>query len=241
VSRFSGAVAASLRSMLSPVGREIAELRTLASNPRKSSPDLESAARMDVDERLEQIRRKLLAVQEFVAELAAVGENDPHELVREVDLADVARAEVRALEARAQRGGVEVVLRVGADDGGRAPARVASRAISVLMRSLVAHALSATAKGSAVLVTVSGPVADGADARGARVVVDDAGTILPAAARRALLQLEVEPGTFGRPSSIGLFVAAEIAAAQGALLEIGDAPVEAGRGGGVRVTVTFPR
>jgi hypothetical protein len=241
VSRFSGAVAASLRSMLSPVGRDLAELRSLASNPRKSSPDLESAARLDVDDRMEQIRRKLLAVQEFVAELAAVGESDPHELVREVDLGDVIRAEARALEARAQRGGVEVVLRAVADDGGRAPARVAQRAVAVLMRSLLAHAISATARGSAVTVTVSGPVADGSEARGARFVVDDAGTILPAAARRALLQLEVEPGTFGRPSSIGLFVAAEIAAAQGALLEIGDAPVEAGRGGGVRVTVTFPR
>jgi hypothetical protein len=85
--------------------------------------------------------------------------------------------------------------------------------------------------------SVTGPDA----ALGARLVVDDAGTILPTAARRALLALEVEPGTFGRPSSVGLFVAAEIAGAQGALLEIGDAPVEAGRGGGMRVTVTFPR
>ena len=64
---------------------------------------------------------------------------------------------------------------------------------------------------------------------------------MPATARRSLLALEVEPGTFGRPSGVGLFVAAEIAAAQGALLEIGDAPVQDGHGGGVRVTVTFPR
>jgi signal transduction histidine kinase len=110
-----------------------------------------------------------------------------------------------------------------------------------MVRSLVAHALSATPRGSAVIVSVSGPVTGPPAALGARLVVDDAGTILPTAARRALLALEVEPGTFGRPSGVGLFVAAEIASAQGALLEIGDAPVEAGRGGGVRVTVTFPR
>jgi hypothetical protein len=79
------------------------------------------------------------------------------------------------------------------------------------------------------------------DGLGSRIVVDDSGTIMPAAARRSLLALEVEPGTFGRPSGVGLFVAAEIAAAQGALLEIGDAPVADGHGGGVRVTVTFPR
>jgi hypothetical protein len=40
---------------------------------------------------------------------------------------------------------------------------------------------------------------------------------------------------------VGLFLASEIAAAQGALLELGDAPVvDGGRGGGVRVSVTFP-
>jgi hypothetical protein len=71
--------------------------------------------------------------------------------------------------------------------------------------------------------------------------VDDGGTTLPAAARRALLALEVEPGTFGRSSFVGVFVASEIASGQGALLEIGDAPAGDGHGGGVRVTVTFPR
>jgi signal transduction histidine kinase len=241
VARFSGGVAATLRGLLSPVGRDIAELRALAGNPRKSAPDLESAARMDVDERLENIRRKLLSVQDFVAELAAVGESDPHELVREVDLVDLVRAEVKALEARAERSGIEVMVRILPEDTARATARVSPRSMAVMLKSLVAHALSATPRGSAVLVAISAPVASGDEARGTRIVVDDAGTILPAAARRALLALEVEPGTFGRPTSVGLFVAAEIAAAQGALLEIGDAPVEAGRGGGVRVIVTFPR
>jgi two-component system, OmpR family, sensor kinase len=239
VARFSGGVAAALRAMLSPVGREITELRTASATPRKSSPDLEAAARTDVDERLEQVRRRLLAVQDFVAELAAVSESDPHELVRELDLGDVVRLEIRALEARAGRMGVEVDLRTLPEEGARATTRASPRSLAVMVRSLIAHALSATPRGSAVTVTVSAPVS-GAAALGARLVVDDAGTILPTAARRALLALEVEPGTFGRPSSVGLFVAAEIAAAQGALLDIGDAPVEAGRGGGVRVSVTFP-
>ncbi len=241
VARFSGGIAATLRAMLSPVGRDITELRTAAGNPRKSSPDLEAAARADVDERLEQVRRRLLAVQDFVAELAAIGESDPHELTREIDLLELVRTELRALEARAARMGVEVEVRVLPDEGARATMRGSPRSIAVLVRSLVAHALSATPRGSAVTVSVSAPVMGPDGALGARLVVDDAGTILPTAARRALLALEVEPGTFGRPSSVGLFVAAEIAGAQGALLEIGDAPVEAGRGGGVRVTVTFPR
>jgi hypothetical protein len=120
----------------------------------------------------------------------------------------------------------------------RIVARVSPRAASAIVRELIAHAIAATPRGSAVAVTANARENDGL---GARIVVDDAGTILPAGARRPLLSLEVEPGTFGRPSSVALFVAAEIALAQGALLEIADAPLEEGRGGGVRVSVTFPR
>ena len=239
VARFSGGVAATLRAMLSPVGRELAELRTLAGNPRKSSPDLEAAARTDVDERLEQIRRKLLAVQEFVAELAAVGESDPHELQREVDLVEVvAHRGARARGARRAHGRRGRSCARCPRTRPRAPARVVAAVgrASWCARSSRTRS-SATPRGLGGHRHGERPGRGRATGRsGARIVVDDAGTILPAAARRALLALEVEPGTFGRPSGVGLFVAAEIAAAQGALLEIGDAPVEAGRGGGVRVT-----
>jgi two-component system, OmpR family, sensor kinase len=242
IARFSGGVAATLRGMLSPVGRDLSELRAVACNPRKSSPDLEITIKSEVEERLEQVRRRLLAVQDFVAELAAVGESDPHELALEVDLVELIRTELRALEARAARTGVEILVRTRPEEGARAMTRVSPRSVAVMLRALIAHALSATPRGSAVTLTVSGPVTTAEGSRlGARVVVDDAGTILPTAARKALLALEVEPGTFGRPSSVGLFVAAEIASAQGALLDIGDAPVESGRGGGVRIAVTFPR
>ena len=203
---------------------------------RKSSPDLEVVTHLD--ERFEAIRRKLLAVQELVAELAGVGETDAHEPQRELDLADIVRTEARALEARATRAGVEVHVRIVPEDG-RGYVRAAPRAAAVIVRELLAHAILATPRGSAVTATLEVPRAG--ESLGTRLVVDDGGTILPAGARRALLALEVEPGTFGRPSSVALFIAAEIASAQGALLEIADAPVDGGRGGGVRVNVTFPR
>jgi signal transduction histidine kinase len=235
IARFAGGVAAALRGMLSPVGRELSDVRSAAaSSVRKSSPDLE-AAKADVDERLESIRRRLLAVQDFVAELAAVGESDPQEPARDVNLVEIVRGEARVLEPRAARLGVQVD--VSAVPDAPAAARVAPRAAAVILRELLAHAIVATPRGSAVSVTVSAA----SDDLGSRITVDDGGTILPSAARRALLALEVEPGTFGRPSSIGLFVAAELAAAQGALLELDDAPVAEGKGGGVRVVVTFPR
>ncbi|HXN30711.1 MAG TPA: sensor histidine kinase [Polyangiaceae bacterium] len=252
IARLSGGIAASLRAMLSPAARELADLRT-QTGPRKSSPDLDATARGEVDERLETIRRRLLSVQEFVAELAAVGEGDALEPAREVDLVEMVRGEVRILEARALRAGVEVRVRTVPDEPrARVISRVAPRLAAVLARELVAYAIAATPRGSGVVVTVVAGAARGDDqGLGARIVVDDAGTILPGSARRALLALEVEPGTFGRPSSVSLFVAAELAAALGALLELSDAvpetigaglgPAARGLGGGVRVVVTFPR
>lgn len=244
VTRLAGGIAATLRSMLSPVGRELAELRQ-ALSPRKSSPDLETVARAGLEDRLESMRRKLITVQDFVAELAAVGENDGAEPPRTVDLAAVLRTEVHALEARAARNGVTVRTDIGGPAATAATAvieaRVPPRAMGALFREVVAHAIAASGPNGTVVVTLRGPT----DSIGARLIVDDSGTLLPAGARRALLALEVEPGTFGRPSGVALFVAAEITHALGGLLEVGDAPAlpprEGGAGGGVRVTVTFPR
>ena len=118
--------------------------------------------------------------------------------------------------------------------GARAGARRPRASAGVLVRALIAHAIAATPRGA----RGDRDACKRAGARrrttgsGARIVVDDGGTIAPRGGARALLALEVEPGTFGRPSGVALFVAAEIAAAQGALLEIGDAPVVDGRGGG---------
>jgi two-component system OmpR family sensor kinase len=234
VTRLAGGIAATLRSMLSPVGRELAELRQ-AMSPRKSSPDLEMVARAGLEERLESMRRKLITVQDFVAELAAVGENDGAEPPRIVDLAAALRVEVQALDARAGRNGVRVRTEIGAASA--IEARVPPRAVGALFREVVAHAIAASGPNGSVVVTLH----PAAESIGARLVVDDSGTILPAGARRALLALEVEPGTFGRPSGVALFVAGEITHALGGLLEVGDAPAERGGGGGVRVTVTFPR
>jgi two-component system OmpR family sensor kinase len=259
VARLAGGVAATLRAMLSPVGRELGDIRAAAAaassaSARKSAPDGELNARVDIDERLEAIRHRLLSVQDFVGELAAIGESDPQEPPRDVDLAEVVRLEVRALDARATRSGVTVTVRGGSEDAAaRLHARVAPRAAAVIVRALVGHAIVASPRGSNVVVTlVPSPVSsgDGHDGgQGPRIVVDDSGTILPAVARKALLALEVEPGTFGRPSGVALFAAAEIAAAQGCRVEVSDAAggdggdeskrSEAGPGG-LRVSVSFP-
>jgi hypothetical protein len=239
VVRLAGGVAATLRAVLSPVGRDVAELRA-AMSPRKTSPDLDALVRLGLDDKLEALARRLLSAHEFVAELGAAGECDPREPRRILDLRQVVLAEVRAIESRASRAGVRVAVAplAGEDTKGEegasvgsALALVAPRAAVALVRQLLSHAVGASRRGSSVLVDVQTP--DGA--LGPRVVVDDAGTPLPASARRGLLALELEPGTYGRPAGVALFLASEIAASQGALLEVGDAQAT----GGVRVTVTF--
>ena len=250
IARYAGGVAAALRAMLSPVGRELGELRS-AAGPRTSSPDLEGAARSDFDDRVEGIRRRLIAVQEFVAELSAVGETDALEPAREVDLVELVRGELRVLEGRIQRAGVDVRVRTFPEETVHIATCAAPRIASMMVRELVTYAVAASPRGSAIVVTIARGAGAGSERGGPTIVVDDAGTIMPASARRPLLTLEVEPGTFGRPNSVSLFVAAEMAAALGAVLELSDALPERDSdegssgsiaiGGGVRVLVTFPR
>jgi signal transduction histidine kinase len=237
MSRLAGGVAATLRAILSPVARDLADLKP-PSSPRRSSPEIDVHApappRSELEEKLEVIRRKFLVVQDFVAELAMVGEGESEEPMRAVDLGEVVRGQARSLEARAARAGVEIHIQPD-DPAVRVIAHAGPKAVAVLARELLSHAIAASTRGTSVAVTLQAAT-QGLGAIGARIVIDDTGTSLPGSARRPLMALEVEPGTFGRPSGVSLFVAAEIAMAQGALLEVGDTAT-----GGVRVTVTFPR
>lgn len=95
--------------MLSPVGRELSELRAFTS-ASLSAPDALDSAPMGavLEARMESIRLKLLAVQDFLGELTALGDADPHEPRRPVDLVEIVRAEVRSLSPRTLRAGVTV-------------------------------------------------------------------------------------------------------------------------------------
>lgn len=224
IAQFAGGIASELRSLLSPLGRDLQTLRGGA----RSIP-VES-----IDERIEAIRRRLLQVQEFVAGLASIGELEAGELPAEIDLMEIGRTAVRSLMPRAERGDVQLKLVTLPESlDARAFVRGAPRATGVLVREMVSQAINATPHGAEVLVTVS--AGDG-DHPGPRISVDDAGAPLPSTARRAFLGLELDPGTYGRLSSIPLYICAEIASFQGASLELADAP-----NGGLRVTVTFPR
>ncbi len=241
ISRFAGGLAAALRDLLSPIARELAEMRSSQSPPSRSSPDIIDTRAAEAVDPLDAVRRRLQLAQDLVAELSLAGEIDVLEGVSEGDLVEAARQAVRSLDSRAQRAGVlvdVVVLPAGSET---ARVRIGQRGLATLLRSLVGHAIAATPRGRTVKITVGPGGAGESEQLGSRFIIDDAGTSLPASARRALLALEVEPGTYGRPSALPLYVAGELVAYQGGVLDVSDSPTDQERATGVRVTVTFPR
>ena len=263
LSKFSAGIAAELRSILSPAARQVphggrASLSSSRGGPRPSSPQVGQSnppppsLGENPEERWEMVRRALSRAQDFVGALAHLGDLDPEEAQIDVDLMDTARTVAASLSGRADRGGV--VLQVAFEgsspplsqdrqrDSERAPlsergradevlVRTAPRALGVLVRELLGQAIASSPRGASITVGVRLD-----ETEGARLTVDDAGAPLPAAARRAFVGLEIEPGTHGRGTSVPLYVANEIANWLGVSLELADAEA-----GGLRVIVTFPR
>ncbi len=208
--RLAGGIAVELRSLLSPAIREIAALAK------------------DEEEKFETIRRELGQVQELGHALASVGEIDVHELPGPVSLGEIASRQVAHSEVRATRTGV--TLSLVDDTQGKAHGRTSARAMTSIVDALLSQAIQASPRGTTVEVRVLD------EERGPCVQVDDAGPPLPASARKQFVGLETEPGTYGRPTSLPLYVAAALASWQGATFEVADAP-----SGGLRVRVTFSR
>ena len=201
--------------------------------------ELGSLRRHEVtDEQLDTLRRRLSHTQELVASLRSIGSLPSQELETEVDLVEVAKGAARDGNVFGERNEVKVVARASGSD--RLYVRCGPKAVAALARELVAHAVAASPKGAVVEITVS------EDAAGPRLVVDDAGSPLPASGRRAFLALETQAGQYARPSGLPIFMAAELAACIGARLELSDAPARqlegpssGPAGGGLRVAVTF--
>lgn len=225
ITKVCAGVASELRATLGPLTRDLGALR-----------------RHDVtDEQLDTLRRRLSHTQELVASLRSIGGLPAHELETAVDLVDVARVAARDGSVFGERNQVKVVVKVA--EGTRVYARCGAKAVAALARELVAHAVTASPKGAEVEISVSD------DPAGPRLLVDDAGSPLPASGRRAFLALETHAGQYARPSGLPIFMAAELAACIGARLELSDAPLrDSGSaptggpsGGGLRVAVTFPK
>jgi hypothetical protein len=183
-------------------------------------------------DQLETFRRRIDHTHEVISGLAAIGELRSNELETEVDLGEAVRTTLKALANTAERAEVKISLRTS-PEGGHVYVRRSAKALNVLLRELVLHALEASPRGTNVEITVFAP--DGNT--GARLVIDDAGPSLPASGRRAFLTLETPAGAYGRPSGLPIFLAAELAACHGATLELSDVPANSG----LRIGVTFAK
>jgi two-component system, OmpR family, sensor kinase len=194
--------------------------------------ELAAIKRTEGDDPIDPVRRRVSHTLEIVSALASIGELRAGELDTEVELGELVKTTVKSLAPLAERDGVNVVVRT-APEGARPYVRRGSKAIGALVRELVGHAIEASPRDAHVDVTLN----DGDGTSGPRLVVDDAGSPLPASGRRSFLTLETHAGAYGRPSGLPIFLAAELAACQGATLELSDAPST----GGLRVTVTFSK
>jgi hypothetical protein len=164
-----------------------------------------------------------------VASLRSIGSLPAHELATEVDLVEIARGAARDGNVFGERNQVKVIVK--APEGHRLYVRCGTKVVAALARELVAHAVAASPKNAVVEISVAD------DPAGPRLVVDDAGSPLPASGRRSFLALETHAGQYARPSGLG------------ARLELSDAPLREGEGataggpagGGLRVAVTFSK
>jgi two-component system, OmpR family, sensor kinase len=193
--------------------------------------ELAALKRSEGDDPIDPVRRRVSHTLEIVGALASLGELRAGELSTEIDLGEIVTHTVKGLAQHAERGSVNVAVRVS-PEGARPSIRRGSKAVAALVRELVRHAIEASPRDAQVDVTIA---AD--DGAGPRLIVDDAGSPLPASGRRTFLSLETHAGAYGRPSGLPIFLAAELAACQGATLELSDAPGT----GGLRVAVTFSK
>lgn len=210
LTRLASGVAGELRAALAPAVRELVG----------SSDDPQ-------DEKAQAIRRAVAQAQDLSVTLAHVGTLDANEIPGPVDVGELASSRVKSLQGRADKHGVSLKCAV---TGTPTTARAAPRAVGLLLDQLLSQAIASSPRGSEILVAI------GDEESGPRITVDDAGPPLPLAARRAFAALEIEPGTYGRPTNLPIYVASEIAAWQGATFELSDSPR-----GGLRVAVTFKR
>lgn len=215
ITKVCAGVAAELRATIVPAAKDLAAMRE----------------REVKGGELETLRRRMAHARDVVASIASVGSVPADELATEVDLAEVARGAARECATFAERAEVKVVVKIGGAPSARGYVRVGPKAVAALARELVAHAVQASPRGATVDVTVVP-----GDADGPRMLVDDAGSPLPASARRSFLALETHAGAYGRPTGLPIFMAAELASCLGARLELSDSPT-----GGLRAAVTFPK
>jgi hypothetical protein len=129
----------------------------------------------------------------------------------QVDLVRATKEAVAESEARAARHDVRITIQTPASLS--SPTR--PRALSLLLRALIDHAISATPRGGEVIVTLE------ADNGGAKLTATDGGPVVPAAAEIDLLEHRIDPTALGRPPGFALLVAHTVGSYLGGSVRLG--------------------
>ena len=147
----------------------------------------------------------------LVAELGRIAQCPATESADRIDLGRAARDAISESEARASRHDIALAV----DAPPELYVQTRPRALSLLFRALVDHAIAATPRGGAVSVTLT---ADG----GGKITVTDGGPVIPAGAHTDVLEHRVDPAALGRPPGFGLLVANTTALYLGGAVRLGE-------------------
>jgi signal transduction histidine kinase len=148
----------------------------------------------------------------LLAELGRVASCPTSEPSHIVDAAKVLRDCAAEAEARAARLGIRLVLETPAE----LLFATRPKALALLARTLMDHALSASPRGTKVAVSAA------EDGGGVRVMLSDGGPVVPASARGDVLEHSVDPAALGRPPGPALLVAQVVATYLGGSLKLGE-------------------
>ncbi len=164
-------------------------------------------------------------IRELVADLDRIATCPLEATTTTIEVAPLCRAVATEAEERSARHGVE--LKVAAAAAGTIQAPVP--ALTLLIRSLIDHAIAATPREATVWLEAS------STPRGLLLRCRDAGPSVPTRARKDLLLHRVDPTSLGRPAGVWLLVIDAAATVLGATVALDDDPA-----GGLAVEVRLP-
>ena len=159
---------------------------------------------------MEALELRVKSGQDFVAELTRVADCPLDEPIRTTDAAKLLREVAGAVEARAARLGVGVELKAPA----KLEASLSTATFTLLVRSLLDHAITATRRDDHVLVELSG------EGGSLELRVEDGGPLVPAPVRSDVLRYRTDPSSVGRPTGLALLVADTAAGFLGGTLRL---------------------
>jgi two-component system, OmpR family, sensor kinase len=147
------------------------------------------------------LERRVSTGYELLVEVSRVADVSLQEKPRVIDLSALVQDAIDSAEPRAARHHVTLDRNIHLG----LTLHTQPSALSLLVRALVDHAISASPRDEAVRITLT------ASTQEAELRVEDAGPTVPHSSREALLANQIDPAAFGRPTGIALLSASAAA------------------------------